>query len=197
MPQSAANEARKLSPNAKLAVDFGPLIVFLIGNAKLGIRWGTAAFVIAMIVAMAYSWSVERKLSPMAIVTLGFVVVFGGLTVWLDDELFIKIKLTVIEALIGVALLAGLAFGKLFIKSLLGMAVPMDDDGWRKFTVRFALFSFGLAALNEVARVQLTTDHWVWFKVGGVPVLTVLFMLTQMPLFKRHALPESQDPDAA
>lgn len=186
----------KLSPNAKFAVDFGPLLVFLVANSKFGIRRGTAAFMVAMVLAIAYSWKVERKVSAMAWVMLGFVLVFGGLTVWLDSELFIKLKVTVIEVLIGLALLIGLAFNKLFIKSMLGTAMQIDDAGWRKFTVRFALFSFALAAANEVARAQLSTDHWVWFKVGGVPAATVLFMLTQMPLFKKHALPESKESDA-
>jgi intracellular septation protein len=121
--------------------------------------------------------------------------VFGGLTVWLDDELFIKLKVTVVEALIGGALLIGLACKKLFIKHLLGASLAIDDEGWRKLTLRFAFFSFGLAGANEVARAQLSTDHWVWFKVGGLTLATMLFMLAQMPLLKRHSLPATGESD--
>ena len=98
------------------------------------------------------------------------VVVFGGLTVWLGDESFIKLKVTVIEIFIGTALLGGLAFGKLFAKSLLGMALPMTDTGWRTFTLRFALFSFALAGANEYVRRAFDDQAWIWFKVGGLPV---------------------------
>lgn len=187
----ASSTPPKLSPNAKFAVDFGPLLVFLVANSKLGIRWGTAAFMVAMVLAIAYSWHVERKVSPMTWVMLGFVLVFGGLTVWLDSDLFIKVKVTVIEVLIGLALLIGLAFDKLLVKHLLGTSLAIDDAGWRKFTLRFALFSLALALANELVRTQLTTDQWVWFKVGGLPVAMIVFMLTQMALFKRHALPSS------
>ena len=191
-------ETHKLSPNARLAVDLGPLVVFLIASSKLGLRWGTAVFIVAMLVAVAVQLKVERKVAPLAWVTLGMVVVFGGLTVYLGDESFIKIKVTVIEVLIGVALLVGLAFGKLFAKSLLGMALPMDDTGWRKFTVRFALFSFALAGANEFIRRSFEDQAWLYFKVGGLPVATFAFMISQMPLAKRHALPagtpDEQDP---
>lgn len=179
---------RKLSPAARMGVDFGPLVVFFVANAKANIFVATGAFMAAMLVAIVVSWSVERRVALLPLVTLGIVVVFGSLTLWLRDETFIKIKVTVIEALIGTTLLVGLAFKKLFAKSLLGMALQIDDDGWRIFTVRFALFSFGLAALNEVVWRSVSTDHWVWFKVGGVPILTIAFMATQMPMLQRHSL---------
>lgn len=181
-----AGPQKRLSPAARLAVDFGPLAVFFVANARFGIRWATAAFMVAMVIAIATARVVEKRVSTLAWVTLGFVLVFGGLTVWLDDEQFIKIKVTVIELLIGAALLGGLAFGKLFAKSLLGYALPLDDAGWRKFTLRFALFSFALAASNEVARRALSSDQWVTFKVFGLPIASVLFMLAQMPMLKRH-----------
>jgi len=187
----------KLSPNAKLAVELGPLVVFLIASSRLGLVQGTAVFIAAMLVAVGVSWKVERKVAPLTWVTLAMVVVFGGLTVWLGDESFIKLKVTVIEVFIGAALLGGLAFGKLFAKSLLGMALPMDDAGWRAFTVRFALFSFALAGANEYVRRVWDDSAWLWFKVGGLPLATFAFMLAQMPLVKRHALPGSQDPDAS
>ncbi len=179
--------ARHLPPFAKLAVDLGPLAVFFIANSKFGIRWATAAFMVAMVTAIGVSWFVERRVALLAWVTLGFVLVFGGLTVWLDSDLFIKVKVTVIESLIGVTLLGGLACGKLFAKSLLGFALALDDAGWRKFSVRFALFSLALAVANEAVWRNVTTDRWVTFKVIALPIASVLFMLAQMPLFKRHA----------
>ena len=190
---SETTTGRRLSPGAKLAVDLGPLAVFFVANSRFGIRWATAAFMVAMLTAIAVSRIVERRVSVLAWVTLGFVLVFGGLTVWLDNELFIKLKVTVIEALIGLALLGGLAFGKLFAKSLFGFALALDDAGWRKFSLRFALFSLALALANECVWRNVTTDRWVTFKVVGLPVASVLFMLAQMPLLKRHASVE-QDP---
>ena len=181
-------EHRRLSANARLAVDFGPLLVFFVANAKANIYVATGAFMAAMVVAIAVSWTVERKVALLPIVTLAIVLVFGGLTLWLHDETFIKIKVTVIEALIGAALLVGLAFKKFFAKSLLGAALAIDDAGWRKFTLRFALFSFALAAANEGVWRNVSTDHWVWFKVGGVPIATIAFMLSQSKLFQQHAL---------
>jgi intracellular septation protein len=185
---TSEHKHRKLSPNARLAVDFGPLVVFFVANARANIFVATGAFMAAMAVAIGVSWAVERRVAMLPLVTLGIVLVFGGLTLWWRDETFIKVKVTVIEALIGATLLVGLAFKKLFAKSLLGMALAIDDEGWRIFTVRFALFSFGLAALNEVVWRTVSTDHWVWFKVGGVPLLTIAFMATQMPLLQRHSL---------
>jgi len=186
-------EQRKLSPGAKFALDVGPLIALLAANKLVGFRWATAVFIVAFLVALGFSWRVERRVSPLALVTLAFVLVFGGLTVWLDNALFFQIKVTVIEALIGALLLAGLAFKKLFIKSLLGMAIAMDDDGWRKFTWRFASFSFALAIANEFARRGLSQDQWLWFKVGGITLATLGFILAQMPLFKRHELRAPRD----
>jgi intracellular septation protein len=117
--------------------------------------------------------------------------VFGGLTLWLQNETFIKVKVTLINALFGTILLSGLFFGKQLLKLVLGEALKMDDEGWRILTLRWGLFFFALAGLNEIVWRTVSTDLWVNFKVFGILPLTLLFALSQAPLMNRHMI-ESQ-----
>jgi intracellular septation protein len=119
--------------------------------------------------------------------------VFGGLTLILQDELFIKLKPTIVNVLFGLILLGGLAAGKSFLKSVLGEAFAMTDEGWRKLTWRWAVFFFALALANEFVWRNFSTDQWVTFKVFGIMPLTILFSLTQLPTMLRHRLPEEAD----
>jgi intracellular septation protein len=186
----SAAPRRTLSPGAKLGIELGPLVVFFAANAKLGIYWGTGLFMAAMALAVAVSYAVERKVAVMPLVALAFVLVFGGLTIALGDEQLIKIKVTAINALFGAILLGGLAFGRPLLRHVLDSSLQLTDVGWRKLTLRWALFFFGLAALNEMVRRNVDTSAWVAFKSFGILPLTFVFMLAQMPLLKRHAPPE-------
>jgi intracellular septation protein len=183
---------RKLSPGLKLATELGPLVVFFAGNAKLGIYWGTGLFMAAMVVAIAISWAVERKVAVMPLVTLGFVLVFGGLTIALQDEQLIKLKVTFVNLLFGLILLGGLAFGKPLLRHVLDASMQLTHEGWRALTLRWGLYFLALAALNELVWRNSSTDAWVAFKSFGILPLTVVFMLTQMPLIKRTSV----EPDA-
>jgi len=172
----------------------GPLVVFFVSNAKLGIFPATGIFMVAVLAALAGSWFLERRLPVMPVVTAVFVLVFGGLTLWLQDELFIKLKPTIVNVMFGTALLVGLALGRSFLKVVLDSSLAMTEQGWRQLTLRWALFFYFLAVLNEVVWRNFETDTWVTFKVFGVMPLSIVFFLVQMPLINRHALTEEPAP---
>jgi intracellular septation protein len=184
----------EVNPFLKLGLELGPLIVFFFANARFGIFAATGAFMIATIVALSASWWLTRRLAIMPIVTGVVVFVFGGLTLLLQDEVFIKMKPTIVNALFGAVLLGGLALGRPLLGYVFDSVFRLDDEGWRKLTFRWGIFFFVLAVLNEVVWRSVSTDMWVNFKVFGIMPLTVLFTLTQMPLIQRHALPEPEKP---
>ena len=172
-------------------IEWGPLIAFFIANAGGGIFWGTGVFMAATAVALALSWTLTRRLALVPLIGAVFVAAFGGLTLWLQNDTFIKVKVTLVNVLFGSILLTGLYFGKQFLKLVLGEALKMDDEGWRILTLRWGLFFFALAALNEVIWRSVSTDLWVNFKVFGILPLTLLFALSQAPLMSRHMIGES------
>jgi intracellular septation protein len=173
---------------ARILVEWGPLASFFIANARGGIFWGTGVFMATTAIALAASWTLTRKLALVPLIGAVFVAVFGGLTLWLQNETFIKVKVTLVNALFGTILLAGLYFGKQFLKHVLGEALKMDDEGWRILTLRWGFFFFALAALNEVVWRTVPTDLWVNFKVFGILPLTLLFAISQAPLMNRHLI---------
>lgn len=192
LPAMTAPETR-IRPLLKFALELGPLLVFFLGNAQLGIYWATGAFMAALAVSLATMYLLARRLPVLPLVTGVFVLVFGGLTLILQDELFIKLKPTIVNVLFGLILLGGLFAGKSFLKSILGEAFAMTDEGWRKLTWRWAVFFFLLALANEFVWRNFSTDQWVSFKVFGIMPLTLLFSLTQLPTMLRHRLPEEAD----
>ena len=185
-------QLRALNPLLKLVLELGPLVVFFFANQRAGIFNATAIFMAAVLISLAVSWVLTRHLPIMPMVSGVVVLVFGGLTIWLQDELFIKLKPTIVNTLFGATLLIGLRFGKPLLPVVLDAVFQLDDEGWRKLTFRWGIFFFVLAILNEVIWRSFSTDFWVSFKVFGIMPLTVLFTLMQMPLIQRHALPEPE-----
>jgi intracellular septation protein len=200
-PHTAAE--KKLNPWLKVTLEMGPLALFFIANAQgeriaerfpalaaLGgpIFLATFTFIVATLLALAVSFALTRKLPLMPFVTAIVVVVFGGLTLWLQNETFIKMKPTVIYLLFGGVLLGGLAFGRSFLGYVFDAVFQLSDEGWRKLTLRWGLFFLALAVLNEALWRSVSTDVWVAFKVFGFLPLTFLFALSQMPLINRYAL---------
>jgi intracellular septation protein len=186
-----------LNPALKLALDLGPLLIFFWANARFGIFAATGAFMAAILVALAISYALTRHLPIMPLVTAIVVVVFGTLTLVLHDELFIKVKPTIIYLLFGGILLGGLAFGRSLLGVVFDSVFHLTDEGWRRLTLRWALFFLALAALNEIVRLTQTTDVWVSFKVFGVMPLTFLFAALQYPLLTKFAVPEPAENPAA
>jgi intracellular septation protein len=174
----------------KPLLDFGPLLVFFLVNAKWGLLPATATLVPLSVAALFVSWKLEGRVSKVALYGTAAVIVFGGLTLLLRDETFIKVKLTIINALFGLVLGIGLLRKKSLLKDLMGSNLRMTEAGWRLLTLRFTLFFFFLAALNEVLRRTLSTDAWVNFKVFGVIGATLVFTFLQAPMMQKHALEE-------
>ena len=172
----------------KLAIDLGPLVVFFIANWKFGIYQATAAFMVAVTLAVGISWLVHRTLPIMALVTMVLVVLFGTLTLILHDETFIKMKPTFANLLLAAFLVAGLLFGQLFMKHIFGGAFRLSDEGWRILTYRWMGWLLFCAALIEIVWRNFSTDTWVTFKVFGTMPLTMAFTLAQMPLLKKYPM---------
>ncbi len=171
----------------RTGLDLFPLVVFFITNLVAGIFWATALCMAATALSIGLSWLLLRRVSAMALVTGLGVMIFGGLTIWLHNDLLIKIKPTIINLLFASALLGGLWFNQLFVRALLGEALKLTDPGWRKLQLRWGLFFILLALVNEVARYNLTTEVWAASKFASFP-LTFIFMVSQVGLFKEFAV---------
>jgi intracellular septation protein len=188
---------RKQEPasGSQLLIDVGPLLVFFGVNffapvpQVLKIFVATGAFMAAMVVAMIYSALRFGRISPMLWFSGVLVVLMGGVTIWLQDETFIKMKPTFYYLLVGAILGFGLFTGKPLLKRVLGSSYPgLDEEGWRKLTRNWALFFVFMAALNEGVWRNSSTDFWVGFKLWGAIPLTFLFALANIPMLLRHGL---------
>jgi intracellular septation protein len=184
--------ARTINPLLKLALDLGPLLIFFAANGLFGILPATAIFMVAMLVAIGAGITIERKISPVPLITLVLVLVFGGLTLWLADEFFIKIKPTILYTMFAAILIGGLFSKRLLIKFVMGQSVQMPDAAWRTLTWRWGFFFLALAAANEFIWRSFSTDTWVAFKVWGVFPATLLFALSQTPFMMRHQIEDTQ-----
>lgn len=171
----------------KMSLELGPLIVFFIANARADIFVATAWFMGAMAVSLILSWAILKKIAVMPLVTGAVVLVFGGLTLWLQDDTFIKMKPTITNVLFGSVLLGGLLFGQSLLKYVFGEVYRLRPEGWSKLTLNWGVFFFVLAVINEVLWRNFSTDFWVAFKVWGIMPITVIFSLSQMSLLNKYA----------
>ena len=186
---------REPSTGPRLLIDIGPLLVFFATNflapvpqvARIFVA--TGAFMIAMIIAMLVSQIRYKSISPLLWFSGLMVVVLGGLTIWLHDETFIKMKPTLYYLLVAAILTFGLATGRPLLKGVLGGTYPgLDEDGWSKLTRNWAVFFACMAVLNESVWRNSTTQFWIGFKIWGAIPLTFLFALANVPMLLRHGL---------
>ncbi|MBB6465779.1 septation protein A [Aminobacter carboxidus] len=202
-PSDPTTKKEDVSPLLKLVLELGPLVVFFFANARgewlaqkfpalaeLGgpIFIATGLFMAATAAALIASWLLTRSLPIMPLVSGVVVFVFGALTLYLQDDVFIKMKPTIVNTLFGAILLGGLWFGKSLLGYVFASAFRLDAEGWRKLTFRWGLFFLFLAVVNEVVWRSFSTDTWVAFKVWGIMPITLLFTFSQMPLIMRHSL---------
>jgi intracellular septation protein len=201
------NEKPKLNPMLKLALDLGPLLLFFFANSKpalfepwiaplipaavatgerAGIFVATAVFMVAIVAALIISYALTQRLPMMAVVSAVIVVVFGGATLIFQNDTFIKLKPTIIYLLFAGTLFGGLIFRKPLLAMVFDQMFHLTEDGWRKLTIRWALFFLALAVLNEIVWRTQSTDTWVTFKVFGVMPLTFIFAALQYPLLMKY-----------
>ena len=180
---------------ARLLIDLGPLLVFFATNflapvpGPLKVFVATGAFMVAMIAAMAFSYARFRTISPLLWFSGVMVIVMGGLTLWLQDETFIKLKPTIYYAFVAALLAFGLATGRPLLKAVLGSSYPgLDESGWVKLTRNWALFFGFMALLNEIVWRNSSTEFWIGFKIWGAIPLTFLFALANVPMLMKHGL---------
>ncbi|RUT30041.1 septation protein A [Arsenicitalea aurantiaca] len=193
-PAAAEPSWSELRPQlTKLGLELGPLVVFFIANARADIFVATAWFMGAMVVSLLGSWLLLKRIAVMPLVTGVVVLVFGGLTLWLQDDTFIKMKPTIVNTMFGAVLLGGLLFGQSLLKYVFGDVYKLKPEGWTALTLRWGLFFFVLAILNEVVWRGFSTDFWVAFKVWAIMPLTIVFSMFQLPLLTRYA-PDAEEP---
>ncbi len=202
-------EKKQQNPIVKLVLEMGPILVFFVAykfapydetlsddaRQLAQVLFATAVFVPITLAALAYSWITVRHLPKMAVMTAGIVVVFGGLTLWLQDATFIKMKPTILYAAFGMILGVGLLRGQSYLKYLMGEFLPLQEAGWMIFTKRFALFFLFLAIANESVWRSFDTDTWVTFKTFFLPIATFVFIFTQANVFQKYAIPEEKNDD--
>ena len=207
MAEAIIEEKRELAPLLKIALELGPLVTFFIANTRgdylidnfeafagFGepIFLATAAFMVAFFISLTVTYALVRKLPIMPMVSGVVVLIFGGLTLYLQDDLFIKLKPTIVNVMFGSVLLVGLMFQKPLLEYVFADAFKLHHEGWVKLSFRWGIFFFFLALLNEITWRNFSTDFWVAFKVWGVFPITMVFTMFQLPLLKRYGIEEEE-----
>lgn len=193
MSESVKQKPAELSPLFRLALDLGPLLLFFFVNSRWGIFAATGAFMAATVASIAITYAMVRRIATMPLVSAVVVMVFGGLTLYLNDEIFIKLKPTIIYSIFAAILLAGLWMGRSLLALVFDSLFNLDAEGWRKLTWRWAVFFVLMAVTNEIVWRSFSTDTWVAVKTFGFVPVTILFAIAQAPLIARHAIPEKQN----
>ena len=172
----------------KLIIDIGPLAVFFIFYTRSGLQASILPFMVATVIAVLFSYILEKKIPIMPTVGAGIVLLFGGLTIYFDNDIFFKMKPTIINVLFAVILYGGILINKPLLKYLLGAALKLEETGWKILTQRWIGFFIALAILNEIVWRTQSTDVWVNFKVFGILPITFIFTMTQFPLIKKYQI---------
>ena len=174
----------------KLLIDIGPLAVFFIFYTRSGLQEAILPLMIATVIAVIISYILEKKIPIMPTLGAGIVLVFGGLTIYFNDETFIKMKPTIINVVFAIILYGGVILKKPLLKYLLGAALKLEEEGWKILTHRWIAFFIALAILNEIIWRTQSTNLWVNFKVFGILPITFLFTISQFSLIKKYQIEE-------
>jgi intracellular septation protein len=209
--EHAATAEKTPAPWLKLTLELGPLVLFFFANARpklfspyaalvlpshllagenAGLFTATAVLIPAVVIALVISYLRTKRLPVMPLVTAVLVIIFGALTLYFQDPRFIKMKPTILYLAFGIALIGGLIFKKPILEIILDNAMPLTERGWRILTLRWGVFFFALALVNEIVWRTQSTNVWVAFKFPGTVILIFVFTLTQVPLMVRHELKE-------
>ena len=172
----------------KLLIDIGPLAVFFIFYTRSGLQASILPFMVATVIAVLFSYILEKKIPIMPTVGAVIILIFGGLTIYFDNEVFFKMKPTIINFLFAGILYGGIVINKPLLKYLLGAALKLKEEGWKILTQRWIGFFIALAILNEIVWRTQSTDIWVNFKVFGILPITFIFTMTQFPLIKKYQI---------
>ncbi|SFK82439.1 inner membrane-spanning protein YciB [Shimia haliotis] len=204
--QTPDQPEKKINPMLKMGLELGPIVLFFIGYMRLkdqvftiggteyqGFIIVTALFVPLLILTTGILWKLTGHLSKMQIMTLVLVIVFGGLTVWLNDPKFIKMKPTILYAAFGGILAVGLARGQSYLRHVMEGMMPLEDEGWMILTKRLMLFFFGLAIANELVWRLMSEQAWVNFKTFGLTAAVFGFFMTQSKVFSEYGIEEDED----
>ncbi len=189
---------KELTPGQRSAIDLGPLILFFAVNYFFGIMAGTAALMTATVFAIAITYTIERSVPMMPAFTCiiankVFVMIFGGLTLYFDNELFIKLKPTIVNLLFAAALATGILLRRNLVKIMLGRVMRLSDEGWLLMTRRWIVMFVFLAIVNEAVWRTVDTDTWVSFKAFGIPVLVIIFSIALiMPVVQKHQISDAR-----
>lgn len=188
MTESTDNTApQQLGGWKRVALEFGPLLVFYLTFVKWGIFYATGVFMVAILISIPISYKLQGHVSKMLLFTAAVVMVMGGLTLWLQNETFFKLKPTIIYVTFSCILFFGLARGRSYLQLVMDAGMPnVAEAGWKIFTRNFALFFLAMAGVNEFVWRSYSTDTWVDVKTFGFLPLTFLFILTQMPILMKH-----------
>ncbi len=197
---------KKQNPIVKLVLELGPIIIFFLAykfapfskgatdeeRQLAQVIFATGVFIPVTLIALGYSWFVQKHLPKMTVITAVIVVIFGGLTIWLQDATFIKMKPTILYLAFGGTLGFGLLRGQSYLRYLMGEMMPLQDEGWMIFTKRFALFFLGLAITNELVWRNFDTDTWVTFKTFFLPIATFGFIMSQVGVFAKYEIKDEE-----
>ncbi|MCW2283684.1 intracellular septation protein [Rhodoblastus acidophilus] len=204
---------KRINPLLKFGLELGPLVLFFLANSKpalfswlvapalpaglpaekVAILTSTAVLMASVVVALVASWVLTKHWPIMPLVTAVAVLFFGGLTFAFQDKTFIQLKPTIVNLLFGSALLIGLALDKLLLPIALDSVLHLDEEGWKKLTLRWGVFFFVLAGLNEAVRLTQSWDVWTGFKSFGIMPLTLVFALAQTPLIMKHEVKAEEE----
>ena len=177
----------------KFVTDFGPLLVFLLiyYNSDKNLKIAIPPFIIATLIALTVVWLIEKKIPMIPLIGGIFITLFGGLTIYFDNPIFIYIKPTIINILFGLALLFGKYFTKEpILKKMLGKSLLLSEEGWNLLNKRWMYFFFSLAILNELVWRTQSEEFWVNFKVWGLLPITFIFTAFQISLINKHKIDE-------